>query len=129
MFDFYWFALLVGVNGLILIALTINVSRVRMRHQVSLGDGGNKALEAAIRAHMNGVEQVPMFALMVLALTYLKAGPMVLATLVIAFSLSRLFHAYGMVIPSFTARRIGAGVTYLTQLGAAVALIAMIAVK
>ncbi len=70
----------------------------------------------AIRAHSNGVEQVPIFALVVLALTLLQASRALLAVLVIVFTAARLFHAYGMIFKSFLSRRIGAATTYMVQL-------------
>lgn len=41
---------------LLVTLLAMNVSMLRMRHKVSLGDGGNKALTRAIRAHANALE-------------------------------------------------------------------------
>jgi hypothetical protein len=51
-------------------------------------------------------------------------GPSALrATLVIGFTLSRLVHALGMKTTIFQARRIGAGVTYLFEVGAILAIL------
>ena len=114
--DYQWFVIGTALNGLILLLLTINVSRIRMKHQISLGDGGNKSLNKAIRTHANGVEQVPMFLLLVLSLEFLKVSSDLLGAIVMLFTLSRLFHAVGMLGGPFICRRVGAGVTYLAQM-------------
>lgn len=114
--DYFWFELFVAINVLIVTLLAFNVSRVRLREQVSLGDGGNPALRKAIRAHANGVEHVAMFGLVVLALE-LTAGPAGLTgTLVAVFILGRLLHPVGMLGPTWQARRLGAGLTFLCEL-------------
>jgi len=113
--NYFWFSLLISINSLLVLALAINVSRLRIKHKVSLGDGGNKCLMAAIRAHCNALEQLPIFAIVMIALTFLGASTILLSTLVIGFSLARTFHAYGMLYRVFIARRIGAGFTYVFQ--------------
>ncbi|WP_341502008.1 hypothetical protein [Gallaecimonas sp. GXIMD4217] len=42
MTDYFWFSTLIAANALLLVVLAINVSRLRIRHGVSYGDGGNK---------------------------------------------------------------------------------------
>jgi len=113
--NYFWFSLLISINSLLVLALAINVSRLRIKHKVSLGDGGNKCLMAGIRAHCNALEQLPIFAIVMIALTFLGASTILLSTLVIGFSLARIFHAYGMLYRVFIARRIGAGFTYVFQ--------------
>jgi uncharacterized membrane protein YecN with MAPEG domain len=116
MVDYFWFSVLVAANGLLLFILTVNVSRIRMKNKISLGDGDNKPLLEAIRTHGNNVEQFPVYALVILALTFMGASSTLLAGLVIAYTLSRITHAYGMLNSHFTSRRIGMAVTYLLQL-------------
>jgi len=118
--NFFWFSLLIAINSLLVLLLAMNVSRLRIKHKISLGDGGNKCLMAAIRAHCNALEQLPIFAIVMIALTYLGASKTLLAPLVIGFTLARIFHAYGMLYRVFIARRIGAGFTYIFQLIAVV---------
>jgi hypothetical protein len=120
MHDYFWFSALVAINSLLILALAMNVSRLRIKHNISLGDGANKSLMAAIRSHCNAIEQLPIYATVILALTLLKAPEIALSTLVIGFSLSRFFHAYGMLNRFFLARRLGSGFTYIFQLLAAV---------
>lgn len=59
-------AVYAGLLGLWWILLAVRVIRLRRAHRISLGDGGNRALEAAMRAHGNASESIPI--LMVLLL-------------------------------------------------------------
>lgn len=120
--NFFWFAIFILLNTIILYLLAANVSRLRLKLRISVGDGGNSEMVYAIRAHCNGVEQVPIFALIVLALTLLQTSDMVLAMLAVVFTVARVFHAYGMIFRSFLSRRIGAATTYVLQLVGIVAL-------
>lgn len=121
--SYFWFSVFVLLNTAILFFLAANVSRLRIKLRISVGDGGNNGLIYAMRAHGNAVEQVPVFALIVLALTLLHAAPTLLAVVVTGFTLARAFHAYGMLFRSFLARRIGAGGTYLLQILGVAALV------
>lgn len=94
---FYWFGLFVAANALLLLALALNVSWVRGRLNIANGDGGQPALQRAIRAHANGVEYTPVFALLVLGLSLQLANDITLAVLVMGFTLSRVMHALGMI--------------------------------
>jgi len=118
--NYFWFSLLIAMNSLLVLGLAMNVSRLRIKHKISLGDGGNQCLMAAIRTHCNALEQLPIFAIVMIALTYLGTSTTLLSTLVIGFTLARIFHAYGMLYRVFIARRIGAGFTYIFQFIAAV---------
>lgn len=53
-------ALYAGLLGLWLLVLAYAVVRQRQRHSVSLGSGGVRGLEYAIRGHGNAVETVPI---------------------------------------------------------------------
>lgn len=118
--NYFWFSLLISINSLLVLALAVNVSRLRIKHKISLGDGGNKSLMAAIRTHCNALEQLPIFALVIIGLTFLEVSPNLLSILVIGFTLARFSHAYGMLYRVFIARRIGSGFTYFFQLVAAI---------
>ncbi|WP_019030079.1 MAPEG family protein [Colwellia piezophila] len=117
--NYFWFSVLIAMNSLLILILAMNVSRLRIKYKISLGDGGNKRLMAAIRTHCNGVEQLPIFAMVILVLTLLGASTSILSILVIGFTLARLCHAYGMLYRIFIARRLGAGFTYIFQMIAA----------
>ena len=123
---YFWFTVFVSANALLLMVLAANVSRLRLKYRISLGDGDNKELRNAIRAHANGVEQVPIFGLLVLALSLAQASSILLGVLVILFTASRYLHAYGMTCRVFIFRRIGAGLTYLMNIVAVIAAILIV---
>ena len=71
-------ALYAGLIGLLLVALAIPISRLRRSLKVGLGDGGDKVLARAIRAHANAVEwAVPALLLLLLA-ELTRASPLLL---------------------------------------------------
>lgn len=121
---YYWFSILIIANGLLLFLLMVNVSRLRLKYKIAYGDGENKQLMTSVRVHANGAEQVPFFALAILALTYAGASEIVLSSLVITFTLSRFMHAYGMLFRSLVLRQAGAAITYASQGAVVLALLA-----
>mgnify|MGYP006233553957 FL=1 len=60
-------ALYAALCGFLVVALAANVVRYRLGKKVSLGDGGHKDVNRAIRAHGNTVEYIPL-ALILMAL-------------------------------------------------------------
>ena len=96
--DFHVFTLFVAFNTVLMTLLALNVSRVRIGQRIPNGDGNSVPLKKAIRAHANGVEQVILFALVLLALTYQAKSPELLMALAGAFSVARLAHALGMLV-------------------------------
>ena len=92
--------------------LGARVSRLRMAHKVSIGDGGVPALAARMRAHANFTEYAPFF-LILLGLVELAHGSATWLWLVaILFVLCRILHAFGMDRPAPNAlRMIGIGGT------------------
>lgn len=121
--DFQVFTLFVAFHAVLLTVLALNVVRLRIREKVPHGDGNSTPLKKAIRAHANGVEQVVVFALVLLALTYQAKSPELLMALAGAFSLARLAHALGMLQPNFNARRFGAAMSFALQITGAVLLV------
>lgn len=116
-----------AVCGLLLVFLAVRISMLRLHHKVSLGDGGIAELGRAVRAHGNTMEQVPIFLIQCACYEiYLGAG-FFLMGLVAAFLLARLLFAWGLSRQTLSsARRIGAGLTYLTQVLLSLALLAQV---
>jgi uncharacterized protein len=84
----------IAVLALLITGLSIHVSRLRLRHRVSFGDGGHKELLVAIRAHGNALEQASLFAALALAALSLPSMHHgLLAGCAIVFTLARLLHA------------------------------------
>lgn len=99
--------------GLLFIALAGYVSRLRLQNSISLGDGGNKDLSRAVRAHANLAEFAPIFLLLVLALELRGAGGWLLGVLVVSFVIARIAHGLGLLARATSkARQFGAAVSY-----------------
>jgi uncharacterized membrane protein YecN with MAPEG domain len=89
-------ALYAALQGLLLIALEIPVGRLRAQTNVSIYDGGNPALAAAIRRHANWTEHVP-FVLLLMALLELNgASGALLNFLGLGLLASRIAHPFGL---------------------------------
>lgn len=118
-----WFLIYVGVNGLLVTLLAMNVSRNRIKYRIGNGDGGNIELEKAIRVHGNAVEHSILFGLVVLALAMLEVTKMAQSIFVVGFTVARLLHALSMIQSAFNVRRVAAGATYTFELAGCVAVI------
>lgn len=96
------------------LALSLNVVRLRRSQGVSLGDGGDRRLEQAIRAHANLVEFVPLTLLLLgVAAARGAPGPW-LDGVAWALALARVSHAVGILRhrgPN-VGRFVGAGVSF-----------------
>ena len=113
--DYYWFTIFVAINSMLLLALAMNISRLRIVKKIPHGDGDNIIMKQAIRAHGNGIEHVALYGLLLLALTFVNIGNLWMSVLVIVFTATRIAHAYGMIFKNFNARRAGALLTYILQ--------------
>jgi uncharacterized membrane protein YecN with MAPEG domain len=90
-------ALTAAVCGLLLTALSINVSRLRIRYKVSYGHAGHTDLEVAVRAHGNTLEQAMLFLILLVVAELVKAPSTALAITAHVFVAARALHAYGML--------------------------------
>lgn len=111
-------AVYIALSGLLLLALSLNVIRHRRRAGVGLGDGGDKALLRAIRAHGNATETIPIQLLLLLALELAGFSALLLHALGVAILLSRGLHAIGLAAhsgPSF-GRMVGMAISLLLNL-------------
>lgn len=118
-------ALYTALCLLLLLALAINVVRNRLRHGVSLGDGGNKDVSRAIRTHANAAEYMPMVLIALAILEMLGGSAIALHAYGAAFFAGRILHAVGMGMkPSANRWRQGGIVlSWLVMLGLAVQLL------
>lgn len=112
---------LYAAGGVLLITLlAVNVSRLRMRERIGNGDGGNRSLKAAIRAHMNALEHTLPVGLLVLALVQLQFNAAALAVFAGGFIAVRVGHAFSMLSQRFRLRQWTAGLSYLFELSGCV---------
>lgn len=89
-------ALYAALIALLLLVLGVRVMLGRRRHRVGIGDGGNPALQQAVRVHANAVEWgLPVLALMLIA-ELNRAGPLLLHGAGIALVAGRILHAVGL---------------------------------
>ena len=111
-----------GLLGLLALVLTIHVGRLRTRKKIFLGDGGDRELTAAIRAHGNLLELTPLI-LILLWMLHGPMGPGLPNILAIILVIARLLHAGGMLGLVPYGRPAGAVATSVILLVAAAALI------
>lgn len=90
-------ASILALLAVLLTALSLHISRLRLRYRVSFGDGGHKDLLVAVRAHGNALEQSLLFGLLLLAADGRAAlAPAWLAGAGLAFIAARIVHAAAM---------------------------------
>ncbi|WP_224247751.1 MAPEG family protein [Hyalangium gracile] len=90
-------ALYGALCGLLILALGLNVSRVRGKHNLFRGDGGHPELQAAIRAHGNAVEHVPLLLVLLLVAELCGGNSTLLHVFGGALIVARLLHAVGLI--------------------------------
>ena len=90
------FFICAGLLGLLAVALTVHVGRMRTKKRIFLGDGGDRELTAAIRAHGNLLELTPL-ALILLWMMHGPTGHRVPDILAIILVVARFLHAGGML--------------------------------
>ncbi len=91
--------LFAAIMALMFVLLCINVVRYRFRERISLGDGGHKELNKAIRIQANFVEYVPLTLILMWILESLDLSPIRVFWVGIALVLSRVLHVVGMLYP------------------------------
>lgn len=111
-----------GLIGVLAALLSLNVGRLRGQKKVSLGDGGDPELLAAIRAHANLIEFAPLCLLLIyLASDFHGFWPT--AILAVVLLLARFAHAGGMLGWVPQGRVIGAVATMLVLIAASILLV------
>lgn len=111
-------ALYAGLVGLLLLTLSWQVVRNRLRSRVSLGSGTDPDLERAIRAQANLAEYAPVTLVLMAVLESSAAAPGLLHVCGGVFLISRILHAIGMANPAspLNGRRLGIAGTWLVLL-------------
>ena len=85
-----------GLNALLVIALGLNVTRLRIVTRTDAGQPHPKELSLPLRAHGNAAEWVPLGLVLLLVLELSKSGSsFTLHLLGGAFFLARVLHAAG----------------------------------
>jgi uncharacterized protein len=103
--------------------LSLNVSRLRLRHRISFGDGGHKDLLLATRAHGNALEQALLYAVLAMGYGALPgASAKLLTVCAIAFVSARLVHGGALLARRLTLRQAAHVVSTLVHLVLAAAI-------
>ncbi len=76
--------------------LSLRVGALRRAHGISVGDGGNEALQRRMRAQLNFAENVPIVLVLIAAIEIAGIGETWLAYVAGAFILGRVAHGFGM---------------------------------
>lgn len=101
--------------------LTLRIGTMRAALKISVGDGGNEALQRRMRAQLNYVENTAFVLVLIAAIELAGKGSWWLAYVAAAYFLGRIAHGFGMDGGKAEAGRIaGTLTTMLTQLGLAV---------
>jgi len=112
-----------GIMGLILLALSFNVTRVRIRTRVISGDGGGapgtESLAVAMRIQANFVEYVPMILVLMGGIEAAGAPRWLLLSLALALIVARLAHPLGMTMKAPNLARAGGAILTWVALGVA----------
>lgn len=114
-----------GGAALINLWLAIRCGQVRTKQKIFMGDGGNEALVAAMRAQSNHVEFTPFVLILLAAIELAWGSPMWLWVVSGLYMLARVLHGLGMTGAFKAGRPVGILVTMLVTLGLAVLALAI----
>ena len=107
--------------ALINIWLGTRISRLRLRHQVSVGDAGNPLIVNRMRAQANFVEYTPFFLILLAAVELAVGSPTWLWAVAILYIVGRLLHPFGLDRPAPNPlRMVGILLTWLVLAGLAI---------
>jgi len=101
---------------LLISLLAMNISRIRIQYKIANGDGNNKVLKKAIRAHVNTLEHCIPFALLLFVLKDMHLENSYMAVLSIGFIAVRIMHSYGILASSLKFRQVAAGLCYAFEI-------------
>ncbi|MBX3484308.1 MAPEG family protein [Phenylobacterium sp.] len=118
-------ALWVGLHLILLLVLSVLVTRQRRRHRVEIGDGGVPALNQAIRAFGNATEYVPAALVGFGVLALVAAPPLLIHPIGLVLFAGRVLHAIGLTRSTAATWPRAAGVlaTWVSYVAIAAALI------
>lgn len=95
----YITALMAAALALLLVVLATITIALRMRHRAPFGDGGQQPLTAAIRAHGNLAEYMPIGITLTGLLEASGVDTTILGSLAAGFVASRCLNAIGLFFP------------------------------
>lgn len=118
-------ALWAGLCLILMLVLSVLVTRQRRRHRVEAGDGGVPALNQAIRAFGNATEYIPAALVGLGLLALVGAPPLLIHPIGATLFVGRLLHAFGLSRSTGTSwpRAAGALATWISYVATAAALL------
>ncbi|RZF93837.1 glutathione metabolism protein [Pseudoalteromonas sp. CO302Y] len=105
------------------IQLSFRVIKLRRKKKISLGDGGDSTLNAAIRTHGNFIEYVPFSLILLFLVEYQGLSSHYCYVLGLMLVVGRICHSYALAENQLKFRVIGMALTFLTMLLSAVLLL------
>ena len=118
-------ALWAGLHLVLLLVLSVLVTRQRRRCHVEVGDGGVPALAQAIRAFGNAAEHVPAALAGLAILALVGASPLLIHPIGMVLFVGRVLHGLGLSRSTGVswARAAGAVGTWIAYIAMAAALL------
>lgn len=116
--------IIAGIFALLMVALSLPISMRRRATNNGAADGGSDVeLQRRIRAHGNFIEYAPSMLLIIALMEGSGATHPLVASVGMAFLISRLLHAFGMLRSVLPARALGMVIQHLTFISAGVWLV------
>jgi len=117
--------LYLSLLAILFVALSLNVSRFRLKHQVGIGSNGVKELDKAVRVHGNFSEYVPIAMLLLAALELSGIEDIWLHVFGATILFGRILHAIGLskTIATSAPRFFGTVSTFITLIAMAITFI------
>ena len=106
--------------ALLIVKLSLSVIKLRRKNRISVGDGGNEALQLAIRTHSNAVEYIPITLFLLLTLELNGAPKMLIHIFGVTLLIGRILHAMGLPAQDLKKRVLGMQITIYLLIGLAV---------
>lgn len=118
-------ALWAGLHLILLLVLSVLVTRQRRKHHVEIGDGGVPALNQAIRAFGNATEYVPAAIAGLGILALVNAPPLLIHPVGLILFVGRVAHAVGLSrsTQATLPRALGVLATWISYIAIAAALL------
>ncbi|MFV2055033.1 MAG: MAPEG family protein [Thiohalomonadales bacterium] len=113
-------AIYISASAILICWLSVNVIKKRRENSVSLGDGGNKDLIAAIAAQSNATEYIPIALLLLFALETNNANLWIIHSFGILLIAARIIHAQGILSVNLKRRVLGMQITFFSIISLAV---------
>lgn len=112
-------ALYASLCALLLVKLSLQVISLRRKHRISLGDGGNAELQAAIRTQGNATEYIPITLILMMLLEWATVSWWIIHLAGIALLVSRILHASAVKTGNVKRRALGMKITFFLILALA----------